>query len=227
MSPHGSYERCGSIIAAAFKAAGNSTPERIVLIGPVHREETDSVILPESDRFRTALGDLDVDQESVEALLSCGTKFIRNDIPHLEEHCIEVQLPFVRTLFPKSTIVPILLGKVTKANVKSLSHGLFVVFGTSLVKTLFVVSANFSGLRNAEDGTKEIDSVLSLAETGDWEKLVEAKVEKHFQSCGVGCIAACLAMPFPDRSFRIIEKKSTVPDPGSDRMVEYAAVTLA
>ena len=227
VTPHGSYDRCGSVIAAAFKAAEQRDPEKIVLLGPVHREETDAVILPESSWFRTALGDVAVDEKSVETLLSCGTKFLKNDIPHLEEHCLEVQLPFIQHLYPQATLVPILLGKTTKANVKTLSQGLYVAFGESLKKTLFVVSTNFSDDRDPEEDGKETDAVLALAAAGNWEALIEGKMTKRFQSCGLGCLASCLALPFAERAFRVLDRKSSLPETSSDRLVEYAALTLA
>lgn len=194
LSPHASYEKCGMLIAKAFHAAEKRTVDKVILIGPVHREEEDEILLPESVQFRTPLGCLPVDLEGVEALYSSGTRFIRNDIPHLEEHCLEVQLPFIHYFFPKAKIIPILLGKTSIRTVRLLSHALQSVFSTEWDHTLLVISSNASWMTLRDEAERDASHLLELIQARDWKSLVEEHAAGRLGACGIGGIAAVLEM---------------------------------
>ena len=106
LCPHAAYEFTGGIMADAFRSVAGCRPQRIVILGPVHREQTDELYLPDSHFFKTPLGLVPVDTRAVEGLLDSGTVFSQNDIPHLEEHTIEACLPFVQTLFRNVRLYP-------------------------------------------------------------------------------------------------------------------------
>ena len=54
LCPHGSWEHCGASLGAAFAAASLSRPDRIILIGPVHREKEQTLFaLPGKSWFST------------------------------------------------------------------------------------------------------------------------------------------------------------------------------
>lgn len=223
--PHAAYEKTGALMAAAYLAAADREIRRIVIIGPVHRENSDEIILPESRGFRTPLGIAEVDMKSVETVLSCSTSIIQNDIPHLEEHCLEVQLPFLQYHFPDAAIVPILLGRDTAANIRTLGKALFVAFGEHYPSTLFVVSANFSGNRETAAAAAEADEIIGLAERRDWKALVQGKVSRRFEACGAGCLASVLSLPGAG-GVRLLQRASTVSDADRHKSVEYAALAV-
>ncbi len=224
-APHAAYEKAGPLIASAFLSAAERKIKRAVMLGPVHRDFTDEIILPESSWFRTPLGNVRVDEESVETLLSCGTMFVRNDIPHLEEHCIEVLLPFVQFHFPEAEIVPVLVGRDSKAAVKALEKALFIAFGEVFAETLFVVSTNFSGGGDIGAGKAEADEIVAAALRGDAEALTAGKTSRKYDACGVGCLAALLAL-HPAGKVRLLGRGSSVSDPERMRGVEYAAISV-
>ena len=62
ITPHAAFDYSGHIAAEAFKAAAQRTIKTAVLLGPVHRDLSDAIILPESTKFHTPLGDIAVDQ---------------------------------------------------------------------------------------------------------------------------------------------------------------------
>ncbi len=224
-APHAAYEKVGGLMASSFLAAADRKVERVVILGPVHRDFIDRIILPESAIFRTPLGESRVDQEAVKALLSCGTIFDRNDIPHLEEQCIEVLLPFSRYHFPEAKIVPVLLGRDSRAAVTALEKALFVAFGGDFSGTLLVVSANFSGGGDIAAGKAEADRIIEHALRGDSDALVAAKVSREISACGVGCLAALLGLR-PSGKVRLLGRAATVSDLEKMRGVEYAALAV-
>ncbi|MCK7470870.1 MAG: AmmeMemoRadiSam system protein B [Desulfomicrobium escambiense] len=145
LSPHAGFEvfRRGRRFRLVRRRARK--PSVVVILAPYHRAEESAVWLPEAEVFQTPLGEVGVHRKYVEELESCGTLFRQNDIPHFEEHGIEVQLPFLQVLFPDASVVPILLGKPLPSAVDSLAKALSLVFREVRDTVLFVVSTNFAG----------------------------------------------------------------------------------
>ncbi|MCL1818406.1 MAG: AmmeMemoRadiSam system protein B, partial [Spirochaetaceae bacterium] len=48
ITPHAAYEKCGGLLAKAFLSAADRKITTVVLLGPVHRDHTDTITLPES-----------------------------------------------------------------------------------------------------------------------------------------------------------------------------------
>lgn len=192
LSPHAGFEYAGAVSASAWAAARGRRPSVAVFLAPYHRSEESAVWLPEAEVFQTPLGDVKVDRSSVEELETCGTLFRQNDIPHFEEHGIEVQLPFLQMLFPGVPAVPILLGKPTPTTVDSLAKALSLVFSDSAGSALFVVSTNFAGLTSESDAPGRLERVLTHIASGDDGSLYEEYRGETPDMCGVGCLVSLM-----------------------------------
>lgn len=192
LSPHAGFEYSGAVAAAAWSAVAPRKPSVVVVLAPYHRAEESAVWLPEAEVFQTPLGEVAVHRRYVEELESCGTIFRQNDIPHFEEHGIEVQLPYLQVLFPEASVVPILLGKPLLSAVDSLAKALSLVFREARDTTLFVVSANFSGFPSVPESAARFKKVLSFLASGDDEALYHEYRGDAPDMCGVGCLASML-----------------------------------
>jgi len=226
LSPHAGFEYSGAISAAAWMSAADCHPETVVILAPYHRAEESIVWLPESEIFQTPLGNVPVNRRYIEELESCGTIFQVNDIPHFEEHGIEVQLPFLQILFPNVSLVPILLGKPTFSAINSLANSLSVVFADDAESILFVVSSNFSCYPSVEDSEKRIKRVLGYISTREDESLYEEYKRDTPDMCGVGCLASFMhsrllsgtSWNFLDKNDSAIKRASS-----SEKVVYYVA----
>ena len=109
--PHAGYPYSGPIAGKAFSllAHANDAPNRILLIGPPHFVTARGVVAPSSSAFATQLGDVAADVGTVELLRDAGVVTI-DDTPHMPEHSLEVELPFLQRLLEDFTIVPLLVG---------------------------------------------------------------------------------------------------------------------
>jgi hypothetical protein len=225
LSPHAAYEYAGAVAAAAWAAASDRVPSTVVLLAPYHRAEESAVWLPEAEFFQTPLGDVPVDRAYVEELETCGTLFRQNDIPHFEEHGIEVQLPFLQVLFPKASVVPVLLGKPAPSAVDSLAKALSLVFTDSRESVLFVVSTNFAGHPSAEEASRRFDRVLTHIASGDDESLYEEYRSETPDMCGVGCLASLMRSRLLEgRTWKLLERADSGSKRSSpaERIVYYA-----
>ena len=227
ISPHAGYTYCGLYAGSAFAAADGRDIKTVVILAPVHREPEDAIYLTESAYFSTPLGRIPVAVDYVSALEGCSTRIYRNDIPHLEEHGIEVQLPFIQCEFPDAHIVPILMGRATQTNVRLLARALDLTFGDNLSQTLFVVSSNLSSHAEGEAANDSMHELIRLIEKRDCEDLLRSYHRKDITACGSGCIATICSMSLPRGEVTLLSK--TAPHSRTDdtgKIIHYGAIAF-
>lgn len=228
VSPHAGYSYAGSVMAAAFKSIAGRKVKTVVLLGPVHRDPGEAVFLPESDVFSTPLGPLPVDVDAIKDLRSRAPIFTVSDVPHLEEHCLEVQLPFLAALFPDASIIPILVGKAGTRTVEALAESLRLTFESRTDYTAYVISANMASYMKGTDTPRESEKIMDLIEKADWREIAAASGKTGVSSCGAACIAAGLLLAGGRvKAERLAQADSLGIDGDSKRTVHYAAFGLA
>jgi AmmeMemoRadiSam system protein B len=106
---------------------------RIVLLGPSHFVALDGLVVSSAAAWSTPLGDVAVDHDLHEAALGAGATV--DDLPHAQEHALEVQLPFLQRACPDGLeILPIAVGRESAAELADViaALGAFVVVSTDL-----------------------------------------------------------------------------------------------
>ena len=225
VSPHAGYAYAGEVMASAYRALRLRPVRTAILIGPVHRDPTEGLFLPESRVFSTPLGALPVDTAAVESLLAKDPLFATNDIPHLEEHCLEVQLPFLVHLFPHASIVPILMGSQGAAAVNSLTNALRLTFADSRDYIAVIATANMASYMTGRDVESENGALEELIAGRDWRGILSARDTGKISACGAGAIAAALSLAGEDCRVELLGRASSRGrEDEPDRAVHYAAV---
>jgi hypothetical protein len=140
IGPHAGYVYSGSVAASAYVRVvpGRRTIERVVLIGPAHRVALDSVAVSSVDAFATPLGELAVDTDGRQAVLSCP-KVVIDDRAHTKEHSLEVHLPFIQEVLGDVAVLPLVVGRMPTTAVADV---LEAVWGGP--ETLVVASTDLS-----------------------------------------------------------------------------------
>lgn len=203
--PHAGWTFSGPTAGKAFAALSKQeAPETVILFGAVHSWGVDAPSMYGSGSWRTPLGDLHVDEELARALL-CPQAGGVVDQPeaHDGEHSIEVQLPFIKHLFPDARILPIAVPPSRQAPQVGREVGLVVsklgrkavAVGSSDL-THYGPRYRFAPVgvgTKALEWTKSNDrSLLDLVvEMRATEIVPEA--EAHRNACGSGAIAASIA----------------------------------
>jgi MEMO1 family protein len=108
--PHAGYIYSGQICADAFRQVMGRTYDVVVILGVNHTTGSfNGISLGDYGSFSSPLGNSVVDEEITSALLTECKDCNRSREVHAREHSIEVQLPFVQTLFPNARIVPAII----------------------------------------------------------------------------------------------------------------------
>ena len=183
--PHAGYEYSGNVAATAYTTLDpNKTYKRIFLLGPSHHEWLDGASVNiEADYYATPLGQVKVDHETALQLTTADSLFAYHPAAHEQEHCLEVQLPFLQRLFVHHDkevppIVPIIVSTNNFNKLKRMAEVLKPFFTD---ENLFIVSSDFSHYPSYEDAC-EVDAKTGKAiETGNVEELI-ATIEANAQS---------------------------------------------
>jgi hypothetical protein len=141
VAPHAGYPYSGPVAAAAYRRVEARGPEieRVVLIGPSHRTPLDGLAIARADAFATPLGEIPVDAQARDAV-SALPHVVIDDRPHVDEHSLEVHLPFLQHVLTRRwSLVPIVVGRAHPIEVADV---LASVWGGA--ETLVVISTDLS-----------------------------------------------------------------------------------
>ncbi len=108
--PHAGLVYSGLVAAAAWRLLGEAATGSVtvVLLGTNHGAGwLDGVGVWDSGTWLTPLGHVEVDEGMARRILDLGAPFVLDRAAHLDEHSIEVQLPFLQLVAPEARIVPL------------------------------------------------------------------------------------------------------------------------
>jgi len=108
--PHAGIMYSGPVAAYAYKHVPRASYPRAVLVGVSHRHRIGTVSVYPEGRWPVPNGEFPVDAEFVSEFQSRLPVEAEGPGPHREEHCLEVQLPFLAETLGQVPIVPMLLG---------------------------------------------------------------------------------------------------------------------
>ncbi len=140
IAPHAGYVYSGSIAASAYVclAKAKNQIKRVILLGPSHRYPLRGLAVHSAEIFSTPLGNIAIDRDSIDQILQLP-QVNQIDEAFMQEHSLEVQLPFLQCTLNKFQLVPIVVGMATNEQVadviKMLWNGL---------STLVVISSDLS-----------------------------------------------------------------------------------
>ena len=138
--PHAGYVYSGPIAASAYARLRPAAARvrRVVLIGPCHRVAVRGLAVSAADAFATPLGAVPVDRPAIAALLALP--FVQClDVAHQAEHSLEVHLPFLQSVLGDFTLVPVVAGEASAAEVAAVLERLW-----GGKETLIVISSDLS-----------------------------------------------------------------------------------
>jgi AmmeMemoRadiSam system protein B/AmmeMemoRadiSam system protein A len=143
ITPHAGYIFSGTVAASAFSAIPrNAVFKNIFIIGSSHVMYFNGASAYSSGDYVTPLGKLIVNKEIAKKLMLENKVFLFPENAHLQEHSIEVQLPFIQYYFrPIPNIVPIIIGTDDEKTVKKIAEALRPWFTP---ENLFIISSDFS-----------------------------------------------------------------------------------
>jgi AmmeMemoRadiSam system protein B/AmmeMemoRadiSam system protein A len=207
--PHAGYVFSAEVAAKAFSLIPkDAVYEHIFLIGPSHHTYFEGASVNYAfDYYQTPLGNIKVDTALGKELDKENACFTYKADAHAQEHCLEVQLPFLQYhLSELPPIVPIIIGTQKFSVIKQIAEALKPYFNS---RNLFVISSDFSHYPSYEDAIKVDGNTGQAIETGDLTKFAQALKENYdggyrnlaTSACGQSAIATLMLLTGGDSSY--------------------------
>jgi MEMO1 family protein len=217
--PHAGYVYSGPIAATGYRVLSSqrAAVRRVVLLGPAHRVRLVGLAAPSVDAFRTPLGDVAVDRAARDLAVTLAAVSV-DDGAHAAEHSLEVHLPFLQRLLDDFTVLPLVVGHATPADVAEV---LDVLWGGP--ETLVIVSSDLSHYEDHDSAVRHDTRTVDAIVAGDTD--------------GVGPYDACGAAPLRGLMLAaarhglepvVLDRRTSGDTAGPrDRVVGYAALAYA
>jgi len=158
IAPHAGYIYSGPIAASVYARLipASETINRVVLLGPSHRVPLRGLAASCMTGFVTPLGEIPIDQQAIEEILSLPQVAIQEQA-HAQEHSLEVQLPFLQEILANFKLVPLVVGDSRPEQVAEVLEKLW-----GGEETLIVISSDLSHYHDYQSA-QQMDQLTSQA----------------------------------------------------------------
>jgi AmmeMemoRadiSam system protein B len=180
----------GPVAGRGYALVAARNYDVVVLVGPSHYVAFDGVAIWPEGRFETPIGTLAVDADVASRLARAHPALGMTSLPHVREHSLELQLPFLARVMPEVPIVPVLMGRQTRSLVDTLAAALPAVLGRR--RALLVASSDLSHYHDRATASRLDRVVLDHVERCDADGLQAALEQFPGHACGGGPIVAVM-----------------------------------
>lgn len=161
--PHAGYIYSGQVAAYAYALLKKCKTQKIMLLGPSHNVYFNDVAADINDYWETPLGKV---------------KLIKNNFPkleqaHLQEHCLEVQMPFLQTTLKNFEILPLIAGDI---NPKEITKKIINILDNNV---LLIISSDLSHFHDYDTATRLDKNTIKSIQDLDY-----SKAEEEADACG-------------------------------------------
>lgn len=221
-SPRMDYPLAGPIYGALYQAVAHGGYDRVLALGNNHYGLGDGAVGTQLG-FQSPLGTLGCDTSFMDALVNhLGDGFISDELDHIADHGIEMQVPWIQHALPNTPLVGVLLPDPMSEPIDEhpkVTAQAFIDAARSVMeehggRTLVLATGDLShaGLQFGEpraiDDQRRQDieqadrSLLSTVLQGDPEEFLSAIKWNSNQSrwSGVGALAALLGILKPTKA---------------------------
>lgn len=170
ISPHAGYTYSGLVSAYSYQAIKNLNFNKVILVGSSHQYHLNQPVTSSFKFWQTPLGKVPS---------ASFSELEINNQAHLNEHSLEVQIPFLQTVLKDFKIMPILVNQFDSNLVGKIKSQINS-------KTLIVSSTDLSHYHPYQQAKKIDQKTISLILNFKPKKL------KNSQACGMPAVKTVL-----------------------------------
>lgn len=174
LAPHAGYEFSGLTAACAFCEVRGGTYDTVVILGCPHRVPVKGAAVFCGKGFRMPYGTVPVDGVLAKAFADASAHITNDPRPHIPEHSVEVELPFLSRVLDRYAMVPILVSGDLRT-LELVSQAIVDVLRSTRGGTegvLFVVSTDLSHYPDAKTARRVDSEILEAFCSLDAARLV-------------------------------------------------------
>jgi AmmeMemoRadiSam system protein B len=190
ISPHAGYMYSGQIAAHAYNLIRGKKYDVVIVVGPSHRVAFHGVSVFSRGGYETPLGIVPVDEGLAEEIKKISP--IVADFPgaHLQEHSVEIQLPFLQIALGDFLFLPLVMGDQDVNTCQELAEA---IYKASRGKKILIVGSSDLSHFYSYNVAKKMDAiVLDYLKNGDAIGLLKSLENGEVEACGGGPMAVSI-----------------------------------
>ncbi|MDE0185922.1 MAG: AmmeMemoRadiSam system protein B [Candidatus Poribacteria bacterium] len=237
ISPHAGYHFSGRVAGHAYRQLAGKSFDSVILIGLSHRHPVQGAAIYGRGRFRTPLGEIEIDGELAGEILRRNRRVVHLPEAHVYEHSLEVQLPFLQGAITDFRIVPYLVQDDSPKNVITLGKAIAEAMrGRS---ALLICSTDICHYPSYDEAVQSDQVVIEAIQRFDADELrkqiadylrTHAVSRLHCMMCSTGAVYATLeaGRRLGGTRIEVLEAANSgdVRDGRRDQVVSYMAAAI-
>lgn len=192
--PHAGYVYSGKVAGLTYGAV--NMPGKLILLGPNHTGMGAPVSIMCEGSWKIPGAQFEIDTELAEKIVSKSRYASNDSIAHMEEHSLEVQLPFIAHCNPSAKIVPIAMGIESSLRntewIDDIGEAVASAVKQQDCEVLLIASSDMSHYVSKEDAEYYDNLAIQKIIQLDHQGLIEIVVLEHISMCGLGPVASVL-----------------------------------
>jgi AmmeMemoRadiSam system radical SAM enzyme/AmmeMemoRadiSam system protein B/AmmeMemoRadiSam system protein A len=182
MVPHAGLQFSGRIAADVFKKI--ELPDTVIILGPKHtRQGVEWAVAPHAT-WQLPGVTVAADRELAQRLAERIDGLELDAAAHAQEHCIEVELPFLSRLAPDIKVVGVAVGGGSLERCQLFGQQLAAVIAELPAPPLLVISSDMNHFATDEENRKLDEIALAAMESLDPSELFNIITSKNISMCG-------------------------------------------
>jgi hypothetical protein len=182
VSPHAGYIYSGAVAGATISRI--QFKDTFVIMGPNHTGYGKPFSIMTEGAWRTPLGEVQIDSQLGKKILAESKNLEEDQVAHLYEHSVEVQIPFLQYLKKDFKIVPIVLSHGPRAIYKEIGKAIAKAIKDSKIEAVIIASSDMTHYESQESAkrkdTQAINAILELNE----DELLNRIEKLNISMCG-------------------------------------------
>ena len=188
--PHAGYPFSGPTAAHAFKLLQGMDSVTVVMLGTSHHAMIGKAAMYARGSWHTPLGDVAIDEPIAKAILAQDKFFADMPEAHVQEHSIEVEVPFLQRVLGSFKIVPIMLLQPTFEQCERV--GKAIARAAKGKKVLLLASSDLYHGYSYEEANRVDGTTVGLVAAFDPKGFHAAYERDEAQACGGNGITAMM-----------------------------------
>jgi AmmeMemoRadiSam system protein B len=183
VSPHAGYVYSGNIAGAVYSIA--EITRDVIVMGPNHHGLGAPFAVMAEGKWKMPGGDIAINEKLAYLIIEESRWLQHDDQAHINEHSIEVQLPFIQYLQPTVEFVPVVLSTTDIQTCEEMGTAIAKAIKRYGKPVVIIASTDMTHYESQESAQQKdqlaMEKILSLDPSG----LLDTVIANNISMCGV------------------------------------------
>ena len=227
--PHAGFMYSGPVAAHGYLALSGLDPDLVIVVGPNHYGIGSGVAVPAAKSWLTPLGEVPIARDAAKELIEASGIIHIDDTSHMQEHSVEVQVPFLQFIFSRSLrILPVSMLLQDQKTAEEVGEAISKI--APKWNAFVMASSDLTHYEPHEVASKKDNQLIKVIQDFDLDTYYEMLRKLDLTACGYGPIAAVMKASemLGAREGKLLQYATSGDTGGSrDSVVGYASISFS